>query len=185
MLQVPDKFKDKFFVYGLRTKDIECKNAFDDIIGVHYPDGKTKEWVGTTKPGIYYLKHLINAGGCAILKEGIYEDTYQIALHQNKYEALCQRKFVSCYRDINKDNMYDYDPKTVTTGMYGINIHHAGIDSTKVDNWSAGCQVFKKLADFNEFLQICRDTKQKYFTYILQNIETFQSGKQFTQGIQV
>jgi hypothetical protein len=39
-----------------------------------------------------------------------------------------------------------------------------------VENWSEGCQVFKKAADFEEFMKICRKSRDKHgnsFTYTL------------------
>ena len=53
---------------------------------------------------------------------------------------------------------------------FGINIHKAGADSTYVENWSEGCQVFKKSADFEEFMTIVRKSKDIHgnsFTYTL------------------
>ena len=54
--------------------------------------------------------------------------------------------------------------------MYGINIHKAGKDSSDVNTWSAGCQVFKKTADFDEFIGLVKKQEAKYgnkFTYTL------------------
>ncbi|MAH43130.1 hypothetical protein CL614_05425, partial [archaeon] len=55
---------------------------------------------------------------------------------------------------------------------YGINIHRSNpyTESYYVDKWSAGCQVFKKIADFNTFMEICRKAKDIWgnsFTYTL------------------
>jgi hypothetical protein len=63
-----------------------------------------------------------------------------------------------------------YDEKTITEGIYGINIHKAGADSTYVENWSEGCQVFKRERDFNEFMALARQARLIYgnsFTYTL------------------
>ena len=54
--------------------------------------------------------------------------------------------------------------------MYGINIHKAGLNSEVVNNWSAGCQVFKKSADYNEFMALTDKHREKNgnkFTYTL------------------
>ena len=51
-----------------------------------------------------------------------------------------------------------------------INIHKAGADSTYVENWSEGCQVFKKSADFDAFMGICKKAATlggNSFTYTL------------------
>jgi hypothetical protein len=72
------------------------------------------------------------------------------------------------YRDANRDLVFD-ETKT-DTGMFGINIHKAGQDSTWVENWSEGCQVFKRVKDFDEFLKICKTAAKIHgnkFTYTL------------------
>jgi len=64
----------------------------------------------------------------------------------------------------------EYDETRTQEGVFGINIHKAGADSTYVENWSEGCQVFKKSADFEEFMAICRRAKDIHgnsFTYTL------------------
>ncbi len=41
---------------------------------------------------------------------------------------------------------------------------------TYVENWSEGCQVFKRSKDFDEFMSICRKARDKHgnsFTYTL------------------
>jgi hypothetical protein len=60
------------------------------------------------------------------------------------------------YRDFNlKDGTYD--ESKIYDDVAGLNIHKAGADSQQVNNWSHGCQVFKREADFNLFL-----AKSKY-----------------------
>ena len=62
------------------------------------------------------------------------------------------------------------DPESVTEGYYGINIHKAGTDSTEVNKWSAGCQVFANANDFKEFMAICYEAEAKWgetFSYTL------------------
>jgi hypothetical protein len=64
----------------------------------------------------------------------------------------------------------EYDENKIQEGIFGINIHKAGADSTYVENWSEGCQVFKKAADFESFMAICRKAAAihgKSFTYTL------------------
>lgn len=65
-----------------------------------------------------------------------------------------------------------FDEKTIQEGIFGINIHKAGVDSTFVENWSEGCQVFKRSKDFDEFMAIVRKSKAVHgnsFTYTLIN----------------
>lgn len=62
------------------------------------------------------------------------------------------------------------DPLIGPLGIFGINIHHAGADSQQIDKWSAGCQVFKRLEDFNIFINICKKASKIWgnlFTYTL------------------
>lgn len=146
-------------------------NAFDDVITVSFKiDGiwQYKEWANTTDPGKKGVMQFGNKAGVARLVEGQYRGSHTIRLHQGKYEALGQAKNVKVYRDANKD--MKYDENKIDEGVFGINIHKAGADSTYVENWSEGCQVFKKSAEFEEFMAICRKAKAIHgnsFTYTL------------------
>ena len=146
-------------------------NAFDDVITVSFKiDGvwQYKEWANTTDPGKKGVMQYGNKAGVARLVEGQYRGSHTIRLHAGKYEALGQAKNVKVYRDANKD--MKYDETKIDEGVFGINIHKAGADSTYVENWSEGCQVFKKSAEFEEFMAICRKAKAIHgnsFTYTL------------------
>jgi hypothetical protein len=106
--------------------------------------------------------------GTAILMPGQYVDTYKFDLHAGKYETLCQRGGkVKVWRDANKDDVLDHVVGSDIEGYFGINIHHAGTDSTNVEKWSAGCQVFKRLADWEEAMGIWKATGADSFTYTL------------------
>ena len=146
-------------IIGIRNSDTGSKvtNVFDDLLTVSYKIGDVwhfKKWAATTDPGTKGVKEFHNAQGVARLVPGQYRGSHAIGLHQGKYEALKQAKPVKVYRDANKD--MTYDTKLITEGIYGINIHKAGADSTYVENWSEGCQVFKKSADFDEFMALVK-----------------------------
>lgn len=146
-------------------------NAFDDTLTISYKlDGQWKfhSWPATTDPGKKGVLEYHNSAGVARLVEGQYRGSHSIGLHQGRYEALRQAKAVKVYRDADRDLQYDED--RIQEGVFGINIHKAGADSTYVENWSEGCQVFKKAADFEEFMAICRKAKDIHgnsFTYTL------------------
>ena len=148
-------------------------NVFDDCLTISYKDetGDWKFfcWSATTDPGKKGVQQFHNKKGVARLVPGQYRGVYKIDKHQGKYSALCQRNGnVTVWRDSNKDLIFE--EKVTDTGMFGINIHKAGADSTYVENWSEGCQVFKKSADFEEFMKICRKSKDIHgnrFTYTL------------------
>jgi hypothetical protein len=163
-------------IVGIRNTATGQKvtNAFDDYLTISYKENgqwKCHVWPATTDPGKKGVMEYHNKDGVARLVEGQYRGSHIIRLHQGKYEALGQDKPVKVYRDANKD--MTYDENKITEGVYGINIHKAGADSTYVENWSEGCQVFKKSADFESFMKICRKSKDIHgnrFTYTL--IET-------------
>ena len=161
-------------IIGIRNSVVGQKvtNAFDDLITVSYKDETGiwhyKEWPATTDPGKKGILESTNKTGIARLVEGQYRGSHGIGLHQGKYEALKQAKNVKVYRDANRD--MNYDETKIEEGIFGINIHKAGADSTYVENWSMGCQVFKKSADFDAFMEICKKSSKLHgnsFTYTL------------------
>lgn len=164
-------------IIGIRTdQGGKVTNKFDDILILLYRvNGELvkKVYNITTEPGRYYMQYKLgNAKGTAILVPGQYRGCWMIAKHNGKYDALCQRKAVSVYRDGNKDSKYDLLPKSIDTGIFGINIHRSNpnVTSTEVNDWSAGCQVFASPRDFKEFMGICEEQRKRYgnsFTYTL------------------
>ena len=171
----PDR-KLNLNLIGVR-RDNQGTNTFDDFILVMYREEElmvSKRYQVTTDPGKYWLLNPLNPKGTAILKPGQYRGTWQLGKHQGKYEALVQRKPVKVYRDNNKDEVLDYNSMTtmVDEGYFGINIHRSNPydQSYTVNKWSAGCQVFKKVEDYNKFLKLCKDSAKIYgnsFTYTL------------------
>jgi len=183
--QVETALKSKGYVYfedvnnkgfdvnivGIRNSSTGQKvtNAFDDTLTISYKENgewKFHSWPATTDPGKKGVLEYHNAAGVARLVEGQYRGSHTIRLHQGKYEALGQAKNVKVYRDANKD--LNYDETKIQEGLFGINIHKAGADSTYVENWSEGCTVFKRSADFEEFMKICRKSRDIHgnsFTY--------------------
>lgn len=183
--QIETAVKSKGYVWFEGTKDYDVNivgvrnsatgdkvtNVFDDTMTVSYKVGGNwvfKQWPCTTDPGTKGVKEFHNAAGVARLVEGQYRGSHTLGLHQGKYEALKQAKPVKVYRDANKD--MTYDESKIQEGIFGINIHKAGVDSTYVENWSEGCQVFKKAADFEAFMVIAREAAKIHglsFTYTL------------------
>ena len=148
-------------IVGVRNSSTGKKvtNLFDDVITISYKNDKGvwqyHEWMNTTEPGKKGVIEYHNPKGVARLIPGQYKGVWSIDKHQGKYEALCQRNgTVAIFRDNNKD--MTFDDITRDNGMFGINIHKAGQDSTWVENWSEGCQVFKRVKDFEIFMKICR-----------------------------
>jgi len=161
-------------IIGVRTSDSRA-NSFNDYLHVVYKNTKWIERIYsiTTDPGIYWLENPSRVEGAAILAPGQYRSVYKIDKHRGKYDALCQRNGkVKVWRDANRDDVLDWHQGDVHEGYYGINIHRStasGI-STNVDKWSAGCQVFASSKDFNEFMYVCKQAKERWgnsFTYTL------------------
>jgi hypothetical protein len=171
----PDR-KLNLNIIGVR-RDNQGSNTFDDFLLVMYREGEamvSHRWQATTDPGKYWLINPMNPKGTAVLVPGQYRSTWQLGKHQGRYEALVQRKPVKVYRDNTKDETINYNNITtlVDEGYFGINIHRSNPydQSYVINKWSAGCQVFKKVEDYNNFIQICKDSAQIYgnsFTYTL------------------
>ena len=165
-------------IVGIRNSKTKNRvtNAFDDLMTISYKCEEGywhfHEYDCTTDPGTHWVENILNDSGVAILKPGQYRGSHKIRLHQGKYEALGQKKPVTVYRDNNLDETYDYD--NASTGVYGINIHRATAKSsgksTRVDKWSAGCQVIAKNSEWHEFLNICKKAREIHgnsFSYTL------------------
>jgi len=184
--QIEKAVKAKGYVYFAGPKDYDVNivgvrnsepgqkvtNIFDDKLTISYRvDSKWHyhDWDATTEPGKKGVMQFHNSKGVARLVPGQYRGAYGVSMHQGKYDALCQRLGnVTVWRDKNKD--MTFDEVTTDTGMFGINIHKAGTVSNFVENWSEGCQVFKRTKDFNEFMTIINKAKAihgNHFTYTL------------------
>lgn len=148
-------------------------NVFDDSLTISYKDESGNWqffcWLGTCDPGKKGVMEFHNKGGVARVVPNQYRGVWKIDKHQGKYEALCQRNGnVTVWRDANRDLLFE--EKVTDTGMFGINIHKSGTDSTWVENWSEGCQVFKRVKDFDVFMSICKKAAKIHgnsFSYTL------------------
>ena len=165
-------------IIGVRHKGSKVTNHFDDCLVVIYntPNEQNvkRVFVCTTLPGKKAMDHPTQIKGTAILKPGQYRGAYQIGYHKGKYKALCQKKPLIVYRDNNKDQVYDLSPISIDRGIFGINIHKAGDNSTLVDGWSYGGQVLAKSIDFNALMRLVEKSANIYgnsFTYTLINEE--------------
>jgi hypothetical protein len=186
--QIENALKSKGHVWFEGTKDYDVNivgvrnnapsvadkvtNVFDDFITISFKENgvwKFYCWNATVDPGKKGVEQFHNSKGVARLVPGQYRSVWTIDKHQGKYEALCQRNGnVKVYRDGDKNNVFS--EAIVDTGMFGINIHKAGQDSTWVENWSEGCQVFKRVKDFDVFMSICKKAAKIHgnkFSYTL------------------
>ena len=166
-------------IVGIRNMEAgeRVTNKFDDHLTLSYKiDG---EWCYeifncTTDPGDDWMDKPMNEKGCAILVPGQYKGSHKLRLHLGKYLALGQQRNVKVYRDRNKDGKYDFDASTIDEGLFGINVHRAtgkaGKTSSRINKWSAGCQVIASNDNWHAFLDICQTARDKWsnnFTYTL------------------
>lgn len=165
-------------IIGVRHKGSKVTNHFDDCLVVIYNTATEKNvkriFTCTTLPGKKAMEYPTQVKGTAILKPGQYRGAYKIGYHKGKYKALCQAKTLPVYRDGNKDDNFDLNPLSIDKGIFGINIHKAGDNSTLVDGWSYGCTVLSKSLDFNALMRLVDRSASIYgnsFTYTLINEE--------------
>jgi len=156
-------FTGEFNINMIGVRSLNRKvDLWDDFFILCWQEGKKNMiWVNdqfTTDPGIYYMQNkLLNSNGCAILSRGQYRGVWKIGRHGSKqYEAFVQTgNKVKVYRDRDKDNIAEFDPKSKEEGYFGINQHH-GYDSGKVGPNSAGCQVHRYKKDLTHVLSMAK-----------------------------
>jgi|TARA_R110000765_G_scaffold102030_1_gene190642 hypothetical protein len=166
-------------IVGVRNSKTlnEVTNKFDDCMTISYKiDGEWQyhEFDCTTDPGTHWVENVMNDKGVAILKPNQYRRSHKLRLHGGKYLALGQQNPVTVYRDNNRDDNYDLNESKTDTGVFGINIHRAskyeGKKSSRINKWSAGCQVIAANDDWHEFLDICQAAREVWgnnFSYTL------------------
>ena len=123
----------------------------------------------TTDPGTYWRENPMNVNGTAILKEAQHRGMWKVGLHKGQYPALQQHKKCTVIRDNDGDGTLDFDGAE-DHGLFGINHHKAGKDSTQVDKWSAGCQVQPNEAYFLIQMEIFKAAAENWgnsFPYTL------------------
>lgn len=169
-------------IVGIRNKALQHQKFDDTLVVFHNFMGNwhIAYYPITTDPSSYYLRNPVNKNGTAILVEGQYTGTYCIDIHNDRYEALCQRLGnVKVYRDNNRDGNLNTDPAKIETGMFGINIHKGLLNGDwNTDNiqFSAGCRVFADSRHFDEFMLKCKNARNAFgnkFTYTLLNERDF------------
>ena len=149
-------------------------NEFDDWLTVFYWfDGVWNMFAfpATTDPGTFYRENPLNVRGTAIMKPGQYRRAYIVGRHKG-YKALQQVGPITVYRDNNKDDELDTTGSDEDEGLHAVNIHRANREraSTRVEKWSAGCQVMQDPDHFDFFMTLCERGSAKFgnsFTYTL------------------
>ena len=157
---------------GIRNSQVRL-NTFNDLFVLICPTRsngyEVRQYLATTFPGTPNLIKPVNPKGTAVLVPGVYKDCYALGLHKGRYEALVQVRPVKVWRDNDKDEVPE-KTQYIDEGLFGINIHRASSTSLLIGQDSAGCQVIKRRADYDEFIDYCNKHKADHgnkFTYNL------------------
>jgi len=157
-------------MFGIRSPENKA-GKFDDLIGCAYRDEadgpwRVDYWRGTLDPGAYWLENPMRVDGCAaIVCDRQYRGMWKVGLHRGQYRALVQVGEVEVYRDNNLDRVLDRDESTIMRGLFGINGHRAGADSSVVDKWSAGCQVVARRRDHDAWMDLVDKSLEEHPTW--------------------
>lgn len=171
-------------IVGMRKKDDgKVTNKFDDEIYVFYKNERGNwdlvQYSITTTPG-FKPKTTELPDKVAVLSLGQYVDQYKLGSHQNKPDHKCLKFATSVVHRNDKSGQYNYGAIT-SKGGFGINIHRSSStgSSENVYNYSEGCQVFKNINQFKQFITLCENqesiAKKNTFTYTLCKKSEFDS----------
>lgn len=157
--------------WGIRSLDSKS-NKFDDIGGVTFYESLNKPIVlafpMTSDPGKYWLQNPLNKNGCAILIPGQYEESHALGVHgrsgPNPYKAFEQVNKMMYVRDNDRNDTLDFslyrDPvkRRIHAFFDNIksNIHRASALKIVqfVERYSAACQVYQNVKDFDKLIQV-------------------------------
>ena len=160
---------------------------FIDYIYMWYFDNKGKRIdataINTTTPAkSFYIGTAKDDFNSMVPNQ--YKDAYELRLHRDQYLALCERTNLKIVR---QGAVGKYDYSIVKNASPGDNIHRALpkgktpvmttrlIKTNETTGWSAGCQVFQSVSDFNWMVAAAKQQKQnttrKTFDYTLLNEE--------------
>lgn len=163
-------------IVGMRKKDDgKITNKFDDDLCVFFKNSngnwELMEYTITTTPG-FKPKTSTLPDKVAILTLGQYVDQYKLGFHHDRPDHKCLKYATSIVNRNDKPNQYNYSAIT-SKGAFGINIHRSSASgsSENVNNYSEGCQVFKNINQFKQFISLCENqesnAKKSSFTYTL------------------
>ena len=131
--------------------------------GWKHPDGKISSGTLLNKASIRFTK---NRPGLGQLRPSQMIDKYYLSTYFGK-PALKDKGGLFVYRDQTPDTTITYSIKTQGRDYF---IHRAGKNSSVVNNWSEGCQVFKTHAEMDHFISKLKEHEKRYgnsFTYTL------------------
>ena len=178
-------FKDPWMLnlVGIRSKVKQqgtvAVDKFIDYMVMWYYDSNGKRIDGkaiitTTPARSFYVGTADDKFNSVIPNQ--YRDTYQIGPHKGGYTALVEVKPILISR---QEITGKYDFSKTSTASPGDNIHRASASGTSATiscnngtkGWSAGCQVFSNVNDFNWMMAAAKqqviNTNRNVFDYTL------------------
>tara|TARA_R110002020_G_scaffold174190_1_gene365248 strand:+ start:28 stop:600 length:573 start_codon:yes stop_codon:yes gene_type:complete len=154
-------------IVAIRSAD-QTPNVFNDLITVStLVDSQWTTWSFqcTTDPGLYHLRNPSRVEGTAALCPGQYRSSHKLGLHRGRYTALTQCGPVKVFRDPTLDDTLDLNEDSIMEGVFGINVHKAGSNSTLVNKWSAGCVVLSNEERYDFFIELCKKQAEVHPTW--------------------
>jgi hypothetical protein len=152
----------KIGVYDIWIRNIsDNPNVFDDKVYTFEctSNGIKPKFImvctGTSNAGLTGLKEFkkYNSEGCGVLKSDIVVyDSHKYGLHKGKYPAYTQNKPYPYYRDNNLNDKAE-EIGTIHNNIIGANCHHAGVNSTFINDWSLACLVRNVLKQFDAWMK--------------------------------
>ncbi len=165
-------------IIGIRNSNTTSK-PFNDSLYLIYRDDNLNplmyRFEVSTTPENYHLKTSQN--GNVVLMPGQYIGSHQIGSYKKKYEVLIQKTPVRVV--LYNDCSTTAGPGSKShEGMFEVNIcsSHQQVEPQVIEKRFSGSTVFKKAADFNFFMDICRKARiihENSFTYTLLREEDF------------
>jgi lysozyme len=139
-----------YYLDALGAPGVNDRGIYDDALIIDAPESFAT-FNGNTDPSRYRAGHGVASGkGIATLNAGLWY-AYRFGLHNDRYLALCQRLAqVTVTRDGN--------PPYPDTGMFGINIHKGGYNTTS----SLGCQTVHP-DQWRAFIELAVDQAKRWY----------------------
>lgn len=146
--------------FGIRNFENLLDSVWNDTVGF-WTDRMIFVAKGTVDPSSYYIRdHPMNPLGTGVMVHGPHFDTHCVGPHgKTQYTALINTRELNprCQpQQLWRVDRYGHfiqengRPK-IFTGYFGANIHRG--DAYKIEEhigvWSAACQVYQDIKDFN------------------------------------
>ena len=169
--------KDEPNIYNDRRIVFEFVNGEPKIVG---------NWLATTEPGNYYIKHLYSPEkkGAALIAFTQHKNAWEIGMHRGTdkipaYESLVEVGDIKIIRDLNRDGWRNINKgDSAQIDNFDISQHKGSDKNNEVNKDSAGCLVGKKHKGHQEFMNIVKrdsrfikDKKLKFTTTIIDGDE--------------